>query len=152
MYHITRKWMTLLLLAALTGVLTSAHAVEPVIDTKHRVVLELVRLSLDNVNDAAGRWQHAGGEVYDDGDLVGHYATHRRITSSGTSPQNTAMLTTTIFFLGENPPRNMTLQGAHDFNSGKSIGSVSAASKPYKAWIGAAFKGDASTDKLVLTR
>jgi hypothetical protein len=83
------------------------------------LTLTLERLSLDNVDDPAGRWQHEGGQVRcANGTHIANYAAYRRVTFSGTSPQNTAMLTLTLFFLGANPPENITLQGAHDFNSG----------------------------------
>jgi hypothetical protein len=50
------------------------------------------------------------------------------------------MLWMTLFFLGQQPPQNMTLHGAHDFNSGGEIGSVSAASTAFAAHIGKQFK------------
>jgi hypothetical protein len=112
------------------------------------VTLDLVRLSLNNVDDVAGRWQHEGGQVFKAGTQIGNYAINRRVTSSGTSPQNTAMVTMTIFFLGASPPQNITLQGAHDFSSGISRGSVSAASTKYN-WIrDAIFTGNAAANTL----
>jgi hypothetical protein len=44
-----------------------------------------------------------------------------------------------LFFKGE-PPESMTLHGAHDFNGGGEIGSVSAASPSFAAQIGKQFK------------
>jgi hypothetical protein len=44
------------------------------------------------------------------------------------------------FFLGEKPPQNITPHGAHDFDSGGEIGSVSAASSTFSAHIGKQFK------------
>lgn len=112
------------------------------------VTLTLKRATLKNVDDAAGRWQHSGGKVYKGSKHLGYYATTRRVTFGGTDPQNTAMVTMTIFFLREKPPQNITLQGAHDFSSGKYIGSVSAASSKYN-WIrDAIFTGDTSTNTL----
>lgn len=110
--------------------------------------------SLINVDDAAGRWQHEGGMVHFNNNLVGHYAAHRRVTFSGTDSQNTAMLTMTIFFLDENPPQNITLQGSHDFSSGKYIGSVSAASEKVKKYIKSkyTFSGNVSTGELTLSK
>lgn len=110
--------------------------------------LTLQRETLKNVDDAAGRWQHEGGKVLKGGSHVGHYAATRRVTFGGTDAQNTAMTTLTIFFLGEKPPENLTLQGAHDFNSGKYIGSVSGASSKYAFVIGAIFSGNATTNSL----
>ena len=99
----------------------------------------LKRLSLQGSEDAGGLWQYEGGQIVDNGKHVANYASVRRVVKGGTDEQNTAMLTTTIFFLGAKPPENMTLQGSHDFNSGKQAGSVSAASKQYSAFIGKAF-------------
>jgi hypothetical protein len=101
--------------------------------------LELKHESLENVEDKAGRWQFEGGKVYARGKHVANYASTKRMVNKGTDDQNTAMVTTTIFFLGEKPPENITLQGAHDFGSGDQTGSVSAASSEYKAYIGKSF-------------
>ena len=57
----------------------------------------------------------------------------------GTEAQNVAILTLTIFFLGQQPPENITLQGCHDFNVGTEIGSVSAASAAFSSYIGKHF-------------
>ncbi len=108
------------------------------------LTLTLVRLSLDNVDDPPGRWQHEGGEVLcSDGTHIANYAAYRRVTFSGTSPQNTAMLTMTLFFIGEAPPENITLQGSHDFTSGNYIGSVSAASSAFAKVLDESFSGQA---------
>jgi hypothetical protein len=115
------------------------------------VTLTLDRLSLTNVDDAAGRWQYEGGKVSKAGTQIGNYAITRRVTSGGTDAQNTAMVTVTLFFLRENPPQNITLQGAHSFNNGLSRGSVSAASTKYN-WIrDAIFTGNAGTETLTIT-
>jgi hypothetical protein len=45
-----------------------------------------------------------------------------------------------LFYIGEKPPQNITLHGAHDFNSGGEIGSVSAASSAFSSHIGKQFK------------
>ena len=118
------------------------------------LTLTLNRLSLDNVDDVPGRWQHEGGEVFCSGgeEPIAHYAAHRRVTFSGTTPQNTAMLTLTLFFLGENPPQNITIEGSHDFNSGKYIGSVSAASRAFRHVRGQTFRGDTAVDTLTISR
>ncbi len=97
------------------------------------VQLTLVRATLKNVDDSAGRWQHEGGAIHKGQATVGHYAITRRVTEGGTTAQNTAMETVTLFFSGT-PPQNVTLQGAHHFNNGHFIGSVSAASIQY-GWI-----------------
>ena len=100
------------------------------------VALTLVRGgSLVNVTDAAGLWQHEGGTIQKAGVSVGQYALHRRVTTSGTTAQNTAMVTATLFFSAFGaPPQNITLQGAHNFNSGRFVGSVGAASNRYN-WV-----------------
>jgi hypothetical protein len=108
------------------------------------VTLQLVRTSaLTNVDDAAGRWQHEGGNINKVSGLVttsvGQYAIHRRVTnggaSGGTTAQNTAMTTITLFFTNTGlPPQNVTLEGAHHFTNGRFAGSVSAASNRY-SWI-----------------
>ncbi len=95
---------------------------------------------LSNDDDAAGRWQYEGGRVFDaNKHQVANYAVTRRVTFSGTSAQNTAMLTMTLFFLGKAPPENITMQGSRDFSSGGEIGSVSAASAAFATHIGKQF-------------
>jgi hypothetical protein len=102
---------------------------------------ELVRECLNNVDDIAGRWQIEGGKVFQARGQrhVANYSSVKRV-SCGTQEQNTAMLWLTLFFLKGKPPENMTLHGAHDFNSGGEIGSVSAASSTFAAQIGKKFK------------
>ena len=99
----------------------------------------LVRECLNNVEDAGIRWQIEGGKVMQKDKHVANYSSVKRV-SCGTMEQNTAMLWMTLFFLGQKPPQNMTLHGAHDFNSGGEIGSVSAASSTFSAHIGKQFK------------
>jgi hypothetical protein len=101
----------------------------------------LVRTVLNNVDDIAGRWQHEGGEVIQKNKKIGYYASTKRVTFGATDAQNTAMLTLTIF-LGKSrtgATENITLQGAHDFNTGNEIGSVSAASATQSALRGKTF-------------
>jgi hypothetical protein len=93
---------------------------------------------LDNVDDAAGRFQIEGGRVYREKAHVGNYSSVKRV-SCGTEKQNTAQLWLTLFFFDEMPPQNMTLHGAHDFHSGSQIGSVSAASTSWAGNIGQQF-------------
>jgi hypothetical protein len=104
----------------------------------------LVRDCLDNVDDNAGRWQIEGGKVMQREKHVANYSSVKRV-SCGTREQNTAMLWLTLFFLKGAPPENMTLHGAHDFNSGNQIGSVSAASSAFATRIGRRFKRVADT-------
>jgi hypothetical protein len=99
----------------------------------------LVRQCLNNVDDDAGRWQVEGGTVLQDKNHVANYSSVKRV-SCGTQEQNTAMVWITLFFIGAKPPENITLHGAHDFNSGGQIGSVSAASTAFAPHIGKQFK------------
>jgi hypothetical protein len=101
--------------------------------------LMLERTVLNNVDDAAGRWQYEGGTVFEDKRQVGFYASTKRVIFGATDAQNTAMLTLEVFFTPQMPPRNIVMQGAHDFNSGGEIGSVSAASGAFAAHIGKQF-------------
>ncbi|HLN38551.1 MAG TPA: hypothetical protein VK337_12270 [Xanthobacteraceae bacterium] len=99
----------------------------------------LNRQCLNNVEDPGIRWQIEGGMVLEKDKQVGNYSSVKRV-SCGTTEQNTAQLWVTLFFLGEKPPQNITLHGAHDFDSGSEIGSVSAASAAFAAHIGKQFK------------
>lgn len=104
--------------------------------------LTLNRLTLQNVNDAGGSWQFEGGKVFRGNNHIANYASTKRIVNQGTTAQNTAMLTLTLFFIGASgqPPENITLQGSYDFSSGNQIGSVSAASTEFASYIGKQFK------------
>ena len=99
----------------------------------------LVRECLNNVEDVGGLWQIEGGQVLQGKRKVANYSSVKRV-SCGTREQNTAMLWITLFFLKGKPPENITLHGAHDFNSGGEIGSVSAASPAFAPHIGKQFK------------
>ena len=102
---------------------------------------ELLRDCLNNAEDAGGLWQIEGGKVFSGKPRkhVANYSSVKRV-SCGTREQNTAQLWLTLFFLKGKPPENMTLHGAHDFNSGGEIGSVSAASSAFATHIGKQFK------------
>ncbi len=96
--------------------------------------LTLSRVSLDNVDDATGRWQHEAGNVLKGTTTVGTYVIIRRVTYAGTSVYNAAAETVHLLLpaAGEAmPPQNITLQGVHSFNSGTFIGGVSATSTHY---------------------
>ena len=99
----------------------------------------LVRECLNNGEDVAGRWQIEGGKVMQRKQHIADYSSVKRV-SCGTHGQNTAQLWLTLFFLKGKPPENITLHGAHDFNSGGEIGSVSAASSAFASHIGKQFK------------
>src|SRR5215472_7683425 len=104
----------------------------------------LQRECLNNLDDPGMRWQIEGGKVLENGKHVANYSSVKRV-SCGTTEQNTAQLWITLFFLGGKPPENMTLHGAHDFDSGDEIGSVGAASSAFSAYIGKQFKRVANT-------
>jgi hypothetical protein len=113
------------------------------------MVFELKRLALTNVDDPAGRWQFEGGQVLQGREQVGNYASVKRVTFKGTDQngQNTASVTTTLFFLGAtNPPQSLTVEGAHDFSSGNETGSVSAASASHAANIGKQYTRNGATN------
>jgi hypothetical protein len=111
----------------------------------------LHRDCLTNIEDPAMGWQIEGGKVLENGGHVANYSSVKRM-SCGTREQNTAQLWMTIFFLsgknsskGGTAPDNITLHGAHDFHSGDEIGSVSAASSAFSAYIGEQFIRAANT-------
>jgi hypothetical protein len=104
-----------------------------------RLTYTLFRECLNNVEDVGGRWQIEGGKVLQEKNHVANYSSIKRV-SCGTHEQNTAMLWMTLFFLSEKPPENITMHGAHDFNSGSEMGSVSAASAAFAAHLGKQFK------------
>lgn len=99
----------------------------------------LHRDCLHNIDDPAMRWQIEGGKVLENGNHVADYSSVKRV-SCGTTHQNTAQLWVTLFYIGQEPPENITLHGAHDFHSGGEIGSVSAASSAFSSHIGKQFK------------
>lgn len=113
------------------------------------LILTMKRDVLQNVDDSAGRWQYEGGKVFDEKKHVAYYASTKRVIFLATEAQNTAMLTVTLSFLPGKPPDTITLQGAHDFNSGNETGSVSAASNAYKARIGKQFSKVGDTLKIL---
>lgn len=113
-------------------------------DLSATLTYTLQRECLDNIDDPGMRWQIEGGKVLENGNHVANYSSVKRV-SCGTTQQNTAQLWVTLFFLGEEPPQNMTLHGAHDFSSGGEIGSVSAASSTFSKFIGKQFKRVANT-------
>ena len=100
------------------------------------VAVQLVRTSLKNVDDSAGRFQHEGGDIVKSKVTIGQYLIIRRVTTPATSAMNVAATTITLF-LGTGSttaPNNITLQGVHNFTAGNFRGSVSAASNRY-SWI-----------------
>lgn len=114
------------------------------------LTLNLTRKALNNVDDIAGRWQFEAGSVMERKKHVANYASVKRVTFQGTDQdnQNTASLTITLFFIGSHPPKSITLEGAHDFNSGNETGSVSAASNTLASHIGKQFTRSGATNVL----
>ena len=110
--------------------------------TLHRDCLRNVEDEDDE--DRGMRWQIEGGKVLANGQHIADYSSVKRV-SCGTTRQNTAQLWVTLFYIGQKPPENITLHGAHDFHSGGEIGSVSAASSAFSAYIGKQFKRVADT-------
>jgi len=140
------RWLTMVAILIASSALIQSG--DTALAAAPSLELELKRGSLENVDDKAGRWQFEGGKAFRNGKLVANYASVKRVVFGGTEDQNTAMLTLTVFFLGKKPPENLTLQGAHDFNSGDEIGSVSAASAAHSALIGKTFSR--KNDKLTI--
>jgi hypothetical protein len=101
-------------------------------------MLSLVRSTLTNVDDAAGRWQYEGGIVRKATTTVGYYAIQRRVVTGGTTAYNTAM-TKVNLYLGSYA-YNIVLEGAHNYSNGYFYGSTSAAQNRYAFLRG----GDAS--------
>ncbi len=116
------------------------------------LTLTLNRKALNNVDDVAGRWQFEGGSVMERNEQVLNYASFKRVTFQGIDQdgQNTASVTTTLLFIGSHPPESITLEGAHDFNSGNKTGSVSEASKTQASHIGKQSTRDGATNVLYI--
>ena len=81
------------------------------------LVLEFKRLSLTTVADAAGSWHFEGGQAFlvHNSEHIANYASVKRVVFKGTNEngQDTALVTTTLFFLGaDRPPHNITMEGA----------------------------------------
>ena len=112
------------------------------------LLLKFARKALTNVDDPAGRWQFEGGSVTQENKHVANYASFKRVIFNRTDQdnQNTASVTTITFFVGAHPPESITLEGAHDFNSGNETGSVSAASNTQHAHIGKQYTRTDVTD------
>lgn len=114
--------------------------------------VQFTQAAWTSVADAAGSWQFEGGQVAETAMAelggrpiatpaarqIGNYASTKRIIAKGTdqNSQNTSMATTTIFFIQQIPPQNITLEGVHDLTTGNEIGSVSAASGEFLGYIG----------------
>ncbi len=105
------------------------------------VLLVRSTLSNDADSDGGGLYQYEGGVVQNatGTTTIGHYIVTRRVTTSGTSSDNTASETITLFFPNSTPgnvPNNITLTGAYSYNTGQFAGSVSAVSARYRSLNG----------------
>lgn len=76
-----------------------------------------------------GRIQRDAGNVIYNGQKIGEYLSIKDVHAAG---MNTAAVTLTLFFPNPagGPPYTLTLQGSHDFSSGKGLGSVSGSAYP----------------------
>ena len=117
-----------------------------------KMALNLQSASSVEMRDLAGATVYFGGQVFENGAQIGNFAAQQRITPAGTDDLNTAQLTMTLFFSGQTPPDNITIEGASDFNSNFAMGSVSAASSRFKPYIGESFQfRPVDTNDFVLT-
>jgi hypothetical protein len=140
----TRIVTTLMLIAAISCALPRAGEAAP------PVTVVLARTTAENAfPDAGGSWIFDGGTVSLAGVVVGQYSRVRRTILGATDLQNAAMVTITIFLLGQITPDNLTLQGAHSFTTDSATGSVSAASFPVPAGVRWSFIG--ATGNLTFT-
>ncbi len=108
------------------------------------VTYDLVKKSaLTNVNDAEGRWQFDGGEVYIGNNLVGYYTRKKRV-SFGIPPfiNKSSMEMTIIWRYGDH---NFTVQGSHHFGTGREVGGVSATTPGFAAFENAKYTGSPSS-------
>jgi hypothetical protein len=128
----TRIVITLMLTATISCGLPHAG------EAATSVTVTLARTTLPNTSvDAAGAWTFDGGTVSLGGAVVGRYArVLRTVLGGGTDIQNAAMVTITIFLLGQTTPENLTLQGAHSFTTTDEKGSISAASSSLTGAVG----------------
>ena len=92
-------------------------------------IFSLKRNLLENVDDSAGTWQYAGGDVEQNGQKVGIYISMRRVVNKMDPAFNTSTYSLTLIFSGTIPSPNITLQGVWDATAGGAIGSVSATSE-----------------------
>jgi hypothetical protein len=114
------------------------------------VLLIRSTLANDPDPDSNGLYQYEGGSVQNAAGTVaiGHYIVTRRVTTSGTSADNTAGETITLFFpsnISGNVPNNITLSGAYSYNTGQFAGSVSAVSSRYRPLNGDDANGAVTT-------
>jgi hypothetical protein len=148
----TRK-AGLLAASICSGILCTSAAMA----ASFNVLLVRATLSNDHDPDSNGLYQYEGGTVQNGTGTttIGHYIVTRRVTTSGTSADNTAGETIVLFFPNStsgNVPNSVTLEGAYSYNTGQFAGSVSAVSSRYRIFNGsdatAAITATAGTTKL----
>ena len=104
------------------------------------VTYKLVKKSsLTNVNDAEGRWQFDGGDVYLGANKVGYYTRKKRVSFGIPSSVNKSSMEMTIIWSWGD--YNFTVQGTHYFGTGREVGGVSATSAGFTAFSDATFAG-----------
>jgi hypothetical protein len=99
--------------------------------------------TLTNVNDAEGRWQFDGGDVYLGNTKVGYYTRKKRVSFGIPSSINKSSMEMTIIWAWGN--YNFTVQGSHYFGTGTEVGGVSATSAGFTAYQDATFAGNYNT-------
>lgn len=145
--RMTRVMTELVLIVTFScGLPYSAQAAAPV-----TVVLARTT-AVNRFPDAGGEWTFDGGTVSMGGVVVGRYArVLRTVLGGGTDVQNAAMVTITIFLLGQVTPENLTLQGAHSFTTDDAKGSISAASESLPGAVGIHWTLAGATSTLTFT-
>ena len=104
------------------------------------VTYNLTRVgSLTNVDDAAGRWQFDGGNVFLNGTHVGYYIRKKRVSFGVPSSVNKAAVETTIIWKWGNYA--FTMAGTHYFGNGAQVGGVSATSAGWTSMQDATYSG-----------
>ena len=130
-----------LVAAALAGVLATMTALPSQAAT---VTYNLVKKStLTNVDDAEGRWQFDGGEVYVGQTRVGYYTRKKRVSFGIPSSVNKSSMEMTIIWAWGD--YNFTVQGSHYFGTGAEVGGVSATSSGFTAFQDATSAGNSNS-------
>lgn len=117
---------------------------------------QLVSESFQGVDDAAGAWLFDEGMLLDmEGNHVGYYQATYRTFSGTTSAPNAASVQTTLFFENNVPgqaPSNVTLFGAHTFDTGNQVGSIASAGGTLVGlFVGSQYELDGATNILSVT-
>lgn len=95
--------------------------------------------------DNGGNWQYVGADAVEQSSKQPvKLVAMKRDNSLGGVSFPASMLTATVMFTSRDNdvPENLTIQGLHDLTSNNEIGSVSAASSKFAAYIGGEFTFD----------